>query len=200
MWHAEVVVETKKDLPVDIEKKLGERVSAHTDHESVLKGTIHKDSSFLIGSIVCSFRDQNIVYFITKSDARSLTIHIERLDKRMPVRELKASVVLVIRRIDSFLKHIKNKIKRIDGEVFAVGNKELVCTLQNFFKRLKISFFSNMFSKIYVPVATVVASLFLGTQLERSLFNAAVAVLALAILVVIEAARADSYAFSEVKS
>lgn len=198
MWHAEMIIKTRSDLPDDLAARFAERIPGTHDHASVLRDTIHRDSAFLTDCIVCSFRDQHVVFFITKSDARTLTVHIERLDKKAPVRELKASVREVIRRVESFVRHHKNRVKGIDGELFAVGNKELNCVRRSFLVRLGNAFKSNLLSKAYVPAATVVASLVLGTRLEQSLFNALVALVALAIWVLIEALTADSYGFTEV--
>lgn len=198
MWHAEIIIETRKDLPPDVQALLRQRVSQNMNHAAVLQETVHRNSRFLNQSIVCSFRDQTSVFFVTMSDVRTFTVHIERTDKRLPVRELKVSVLQVIRRLESFLKHHGNGVRRIDGEVFAAENKEMVCTSHTFVDRLKKSLLSNLPSKIYIPVATVVASYSLDAHLERSLFNAVVALVALGIWVVIEALRSEPYVFSEV--
>ena len=116
MW-AEIIVGTKNDLPNDLSDKFKDKI-CQQNHQNVLNETIHKDSKFLINSIVCAFRDSNIVYFILQADANTLTIHLERRNKNSPVRELKESIKEVMVRIESFLKHIKNPIKRLGGDVY----------------------------------------------------------------------------------
>lgn len=198
MWWAEMIVGTRNDLPDKLSDKFRERISQYQDHQDVLNETIHKDSQFLLKSIVCSFRDQNIVFFISKSDAKTLTIHLERQDKKSPVRELKASMKEVMTRIESFLKHIENPIERFDGEIYEGGNREILFHRLSWCERVVFSLKSNVFAKLYVPIATVVASLLTGQKVEQSLFNAVVALAALAIWLIYEVITANAYSFSEV--
>lgn len=198
MWNAEILIEAKRDLPSNLTAELANRVSNNTDHQSVLKNTIHKDSDFLGSSIVCSFRDQHVVYFMTKSDARTLTVHVERLNKKESVRELKNSVLQVIHRIEVFLKHCKNAIKKVEGDILNHFDRELTCTRRTFWTRLIQSLQSNILSKLYVPVATVVASLIMDVELNRAIFNALTALVALTIWLVIDATIAERYSFCEV--
>jgi hypothetical protein len=197
MWWAEMIVGTRDDLPDNLPDRFKERIGAQ-DHQSVLKETIHKESDFLLPSIACSYRDQNMVFFINKSDAKTLTIHLERRDKNSPVRELKASMREVMTRVEAFLKHLHNPMKRFAGEIYGAGNREIVFDHLTWPQRLVNSVKSNGMAKLYVPLATVVASLATGRKLEESLFNAGVALIALAIWVIYEVITSDRYSFSEV--
>lgn len=197
MWFVNFYIETKQKGKGKYDLDLLKTDCSDDEARIILGDSIYSDYEFILSNIVYCRRDNIIRYFVVKINEDVINVHIEPIDKNMRMKYLKETIPIVEKDIYLKLKSIDRSIISVSGEISILGNREQEFYKNSVKKKVKIVLKNNLETKMYVPVATIVASTVLKFNIEQSLFNAGTAILAMIIWLPVEYLKVKSYIFEE---
>jgi hypothetical protein len=190
MW-AEVTATFEKDLSPDTEEILIGRLGQAASFEECASHTSLSTLPNIIAQVKFAKLSNSSARLYFRDEARVLKVHIESITSQ--------SLKAIRREIDDSIsdmrrlgKSEKSNLRDIRAVIGTSDGAELQeARSQRFGQRFKASATDNVPTKLYIPVATFLASLMLdwaSADVRKALLNALVAVVATLIWVVIDAA------------
>jgi len=181
--YAELTIQSKKDLPEELKVVLPKRFGDPSDKARAINATTFP-KDFEEGIVYQKHTPQR-VFLVLQDEASTLKVHIEDAEDKTQLPRLQSHVEEIAMQMERFLKHQRNRTAKMRIVV-----TEGVSTIQtgaklNWWNKLKLSITENALPKIYVPVATFVASILVGYE-DRALLNVLAALVAMALWVVLD--------------
>ena len=195
---AELTIVAKWDLATNLETELPMRFGKPSDKGKAIDATVFPME--LAETVVFQQLTRGRVFLVSQDEISTLKVHIEDTQNKAALSVLKRHVEEVTSQMEKFLNSQGNHVTKVSiviGEgLISIQNGEQLRWRGKAERSLK----ENALSKIYVPVATYVASILLGYQQDSALLNVLVALIALAVWALIDAtfvAKSYKYDYQE---
>ena len=185
--YAEITLRCKRNLPNDLEATLHQSLLDAVDPETAMDATIYKDQHDFAGQIIYAYHTLDLAFMIFHPAARELKIHVEKPTQKGHLRSLKVQIDTVITRIDAYLKENDNRAASLSVLIVSDGDHVVRGSRHKWWQRVTASVKEDVLVKLYVPFATFIASLLFEVEIDKALFNALVAVIAMVIWVLLSA-------------
>jgi hypothetical protein len=185
MW-AEVTIRTKGDLPSDLQARL---IGYFHDGVANTQNALEKTAldPELLPQILLARRSAGAMTLLLSPDLQKVKAYIDNSIGSKTLDPLKREIKVLREDLKRFLASCNTSIQELTVQIGAEGDTLLVGEYQGFWARLGEAFKDHAMAKLYVPIATYLASLATGVDQQRALQNVAVALVALAIWVLLEA-------------
>ncbi len=200
--YAEVTIRAKRDLPEDLSGVLARHFPGTLDKKAVVDCTVFGSAPGgygVYGSRIAhaQLAHQRAALFFPL-DSRAFLVHLEHENQHASLGDLGRRVEKDLApKIEEFLKDDRpwsrvlrapfSEVSALNIEMFAEKKVVQVGSRQSWRERVVKSAQENFWQKVYVPVATLLASLLFNVGVDRALFNVAVALAALALWVLLNA-------------
>jgi hypothetical protein len=194
MW-AELSIRTKSNLPQDLGHRLGKYFQdSLADQQGALEKTALEPE--LLPQILIARRTKGAITLVLSSDLQKIKVYIDNSVGSKTLEPLKREVEAVREDLNRFLPTCGTAIEELTVLIGAEGDTLFVGEYLGFIGRLKEAFKDHAVAKLYVPIATYLASLIVGLDQPKALLNVVTAIVALVLWVIIDAAflrRAFAY-------
>jgi hypothetical protein len=190
MW-AEVTVEVKRDLPESIEtlqQAFRDRIGEPTDkREAIDKTSVWQGDYEDENHMVYTHHNKDRVILVYRPERSTLKVHVESGKHRTGLGPIWRLIEEMAQYLKRLLKTVDNKMTKLqyiiyDGWGEIEDGREL-----GFLDKFKRSAKDYLRPGIYVPIATYLASVILGSHQLQALRNALIAILATLLWIVFDA-------------
>jgi len=186
MW-AEVIVRTRRDLPNNLRDALAVHFTARVEVRRAIDATTWHGNYDWEDQVVHSHLSNSLVFLIFSPEVRTLKIHVESAFLKSDIRALRGSVEEIERHITQFLNHNKNGAQQTRVAIYSEDNHFQTGKKLTWLGKLGEATRESLLVKLYIPIATYVASLLMNYEPGRAAFNVLAALVALILWILIDA-------------
>lgn len=177
--YAELVVQTRRNLPADLAFVLREQWGAGAEPGDVIRHTALKDHGGWLHLVRYAQITSSNVYLVFTPDQRTLKLHLEGGPHARDLRTLRALVDEETRRIRTLLSRQGNLEAGCRVRLYAEGMHLQTGRLLPAMERVGEVLRANVAANLYVPVSAFSLSLLLEYEVREALHNVGAALLAL---------------------
>lgn len=183
MW-AELIITVNRDLPSNPGASLAKRFSHQIAAAEAIDLTVWQGNYDWVDQVVFAQRQHDFVFLVFAPQARTMKVHVESTIKKSSLFQLRRFVDELTETMSDYLRYNDNGIKRVKALIYAEGDHLQSGERPSRWERIRDGFRENFLVKLYIPVATFVATLLLGDDVEKALINVVAALVAVVLWVV----------------
>jgi hypothetical protein len=177
--YTEIKMETKGLLPGNLKSAIDSYFNPSSkDKEAVLDQTIFRGSQDLIPNIIYAYYSHDKVFLVFTSDSRTLKIHVEHSNEKNRFDLLMHCVDDTFGQFKSFLGDEGMAITSAKASVHSEKCNLLTGVYVTKWKRFLQLLKGEVFLEIYVPLTTFIVSYMMGREIETSLYNMLMSIVA----------------------
>lgn len=196
--RAEVTITFKNDLTTNTTKLLSDHFGTSENIPACANKTSLGGLAIIVNRIEHATINNNGVCLFFREELRVIKVHVENIVGGN-VKSLRREIEDIISSMKRLAKTHSTKLDDAKAVISCEEGELQEAEMQTYFDKLKVSAAENIPTKIYVPLATFIASYWFDGDPKKALLNALVAIVATLLWVTIDALLfRDSFKYKEV--
>jgi hypothetical protein len=182
--YSEIKIQIKQNVPNNLKAAFEEHFGISDDILSVMSLSTFAENLDLSEKVIYAKNVHNYIFLVFNDDVKSFKFHVENQTNKERIDLLKINIADTFSQIQVFTKSKKMSIITARSQIYSESSHIITGIYDNKIQMIYKLFREDLVTKIYIPVVTFIMSIVLNYDLEKSIFNVLIAVIATSVLLI----------------